>query len=79
MLDRQEDGLIIRREAGSTHLSPRGRLIKKPRQRAAMAGCIGGIKRIRHAGSARRAIGRNPDAPLAVEGAIIGAGKPAAI
>jgi len=60
MLDRQENGLAIRREQGAANLRPGRRLIEKPRQRATMARGIRTIKPIRHTGGRRRAIGRDP-------------------
>jgi hypothetical protein len=53
------------------------RLVEEPRQRAARPGGVGHVDAVGHAGRGRRAVGRDPDTALAVEGAVVRAGEPA--
>ena len=71
MLDGEEHGALVRRQDRTAHFGPRGRLEEQPRQGAAVAQRVHAVDGVRHSRGTGRAVGGDPHAAFAVEGAVV--------
>src|SRR5262249_13687204 len=76
VLDRDEQGLAVRGEAGAAHLGVHGHGVQELRHGAAGAVDLGGVEAIGDA-EIGGAVGGDPQPALRIEGDVVGIGEPA--